>query len=110
MGNDSCSVNETSGSSEIKPPESTRNDVAKESADFDLKKDDAKRKTERLNLIKRVIHLCFISLGVMAIIIFLDLIWFKRKVYDSPFFIVLVAIISTTLTTALGAVIGSSID
>lgn len=94
MGNDSCSVNETSGQSEIKPPESTRNDVEKERIDFDPKVDDAKRKTERLNLIKSVIHLCFISLGVMAIIIFLDLIWFKQKVYDSPVFIVLVAIIN----------------
>ena len=68
------------------------------------------RKSQRLKLIKLVILVCFVFLFLLTLLVAFSTIWFHKKLYDSPFLILLAGILSTTLTTALGSVIGSSVD
>ncbi len=68
------------------------------------------RKSQRLELIKLVILICFIFLFFLTLLVAFGTIWFHQKLYDSPFLILLIGVLTTTLTTALGSVIGSSVD
>ncbi len=68
------------------------------------------RKLKRLELIKLVIKYCFLALGAFLLISILDLALFQKDIYNAPVFIIFITVIATTLTTAVGVVIGSSID
>ena len=50
-------------------------------------------------------------LGVDSLLVSVsDLAFFQKDIYNAPVFIVFITVIATTLTTAVGVVIGSSID
>lgn len=68
------------------------------------------RKKLRLKLIWFVIIICAIGIAVIFIMIFADLICFKKDIFNAPAIIIIATALLTTLTAALGAVIGSSID
>ncbi len=88
-----------------KPPPNQTDELTKKEHNAE----DA-RKKQRLGLIQSVIRYCFVSLGVFLLVIILDLVWFKKDIFDAPVFVIFITVISTTLTTAVGVVIGSSID
>ena len=68
------------------------------------------RQTERLAIIKLVIRYCFGIIIGLSIVFTID-IWFSKKdIFNSPVFVAITTIVGTTLTTAVGVVIGSSIN
>lgn len=68
------------------------------------------RKKTRLDLIKFVIIICAAGIAIILGMIFADLIHFQKDIHTSPSILGITTALFTTLTTALGAVIGSSID
>ena len=77
---------------------------------FNPKNPKENRKWIRLIFIKIVIRWCFYGLGAVGLIILLDIFHFEKGIAQHSSVVIITAVLSSTLTTALGAIIGSSID
>lgn len=88
---------------EKKPPENYKKD-------YDIESDKKSRKSIRLSIIKKVLMGCFYGLCIVSITILLDIFFFEKEIAQHPSIVTITTVLSSTLTTDLGAIIGSSID
>ena len=90
------------------------NDIKKPPSGYELANIEdtpkEKRKEKRLSIIRMALRWCFYGLGAVGLIILLDILYFKEGIAQEPSVVIITAVLSSTLTTALGAIIGSSID
>ncbi len=74
----------------------------------DEQKAESDRQKYRLGTVRLTIILCFVGIGMLIVLMFLDL-FCQKTITSSPLFIALTGILGSVLATAVGAIVGSSI-